>query len=56
MLGVAASGDALERALAAQDAIEAFLCQNAGGAEPARTLDDLGRLARRLGGVDGVRS
>ena len=49
MLGVAASGDALERALAAQDAIEAFLCQNAGGAEPARTLDDLGRLARRLG-------
>jgi hypothetical protein len=52
MLGVAASGEALERALAAEDGIEAFLCQEAGGVESARMLDDLGRLARRLGGEE----
>ena len=55
MLGVAASGEALERALAAEDGIEAFLCQEAGGVESARMLDDLGRLARRLGGEEWAR-
>jgi len=56
MLGVATSGDALERALATQEGIEEFLCQDGGGVEPARTLADLARLARRLRGEDEGRS